>query len=186
MKNGQAAMAIAGGYVLGRRRKTRLALALAALAARRGLGGQGGGRAGELLKSPELSRLTKNLRGELLAAGKAAAAGAVSNRVDSLSDRLEQRATSLRTGPPGEKQKEQEQNEQEQNEHEEEGKGEEERTSSQKKATSGGSARGKGEGSRTTSPPRKKSGSGGAKRETGSSGGARKGGSSMSARQSRG
>ncbi len=77
------------------------ALALAAMGARKRLGGT----QGELLRqgtkllgsSPELSNLTEDMRRRLVEAGKAAAVAAVTKRIDSLSDNLRERSDVLRT-----------------------------------------------------------------------------------------
>ncbi|MDF3293028.1 hypothetical protein [Streptomyces silvisoli] len=100
MKNGQVALALAGGYLLGRYHKMRWALALAGAAAgKRAAGvatGKQLGRASGLLQSPEVGRLAKDIRGDLLAAGRSAAVAAVGTRINDLSDRMEERAASLR------------------------------------------------------------------------------------------
>ena len=112
MKNITVAAALGAGYLLGRSHKTKLALALAGVAAGKRLKAGAGptGRAGELLKSsPQVEELIESLRGELVEAGKKAAVAAASKRVDSLSDRLQQRADSLRTtGAPDEEHEEHE------------------------------------------------------------------------------
>lgn len=93
------AVAIAGGYLLGRSHKTRLAVLMALMAA--------GGRLPvdpvELLhrtplgaKGGLLNKLTGDLRTQLVDAGKSVATTAASNRIDSLSDKLQQRANRLR------------------------------------------------------------------------------------------
>ncbi|MEO3870033.1 hypothetical protein ABGB18_14520 [Nonomuraea sp. B12E4] len=94
------ALAVLAGYYLGRRRKLRMAAALAAagLAGRVRMGE--GGLLSQGLKSlgstPEIEQLTGRLRGELLEVGKAAAVAATSRQIDSLSDRLHERAEALR------------------------------------------------------------------------------------------
>jgi hypothetical protein len=103
----QAALAIGVGYVLGRRRKMRLATMLAVGAATGGLGKLGPvalKRAGKLLNSteiagalgPQVMEIMSTVRGDLLDAGKAAASAAVTSKVDSLSDSLHDRADALR------------------------------------------------------------------------------------------
>lgn len=101
MNNGaRIALAVAGGYLLGRRKNLRLALGLALA----GLTGRLIGSKGDLLQqglkalssSPEIEKITESLRGDLLEAGRAAAKSAMSKRVDSLSTRLHDRAESLR------------------------------------------------------------------------------------------
>lgn len=108
MKGGATtALAIGVGYMLGRRRKMRLATMLAAGAATGGLAKLGPlalqqgtkylGKtdiAGAL--GPQVGEIVDTLRGELLDAGKAAAAAAVTSRIDSLSDNLHERADALR------------------------------------------------------------------------------------------
>ncbi|MFD9661483.1 hypothetical protein ACFWAY_07600 [Rhodococcus sp. NPDC059968] len=89
----QMAAAIGAGYLLGRTRRMKLALMLA------GAGTTGRFRGGprELLtlgtkmlaNSPEVAKLGESVRGELLGAAKAAAVTAASQRIDSLSNRLQ-------------------------------------------------------------------------------------------------
>jgi hypothetical protein len=100
------ALVMGAGYLLGRRRRARLAAVVTAAA----LGGAGG-VTGRLLRkgtgmlassdvlgkvSPELGEITDLIRGDLLDAGKGAATAAVSARIGSLSDRLHDRADVLR------------------------------------------------------------------------------------------
>ncbi len=104
MKEGlKVALAVIVGYYLGRHHKLRLALvlALAFLAARL----KGEGAAGALLEqvpkilggaAPDLGKITERVRGDLLDVGKAAAMRATSRQIDSLSDKLHQRAEALR------------------------------------------------------------------------------------------
>lgn len=101
MKPGGArvAVGIGLGYLLGRTRKMRLALMVAAA----GLSGNAGSPRAlvqqglkQLASSPELSKIAETARGELLDAAKSAAIGVATSRIDSLSDRLQERA-----GVPG-------------------------------------------------------------------------------------
>ena len=103
----QAALAVGAGYLLGRRRKMRLATMLAAGAATGGLGSLGGkalqrgikmlGSSEALGKfAPQLGELADTVRGDLIDAGKAAATAAVSNRIESLTDSLHERAEVVR------------------------------------------------------------------------------------------
>jgi hypothetical protein len=113
MKNkGQVALAVGAGYLLGRRRKMRLALALGAAAATGGFGGLAGQlvRRGAKLAgsndvlgkiSPELGEITDTVRTDLLDAGKAAAMTAVRSRIDRMSDQLHDQAEMWRQ-PHGE------------------------------------------------------------------------------------
>lgn len=108
MKGGaQTALAIGVGYILGRRRKMRLAAMLAAGAATGAVGGLGPmalKRGAKLLSStdignalgPQIGEIVSTIRGDLFDAGKAATAAAVSSRVESLSDNLRDRADTLR------------------------------------------------------------------------------------------
>jgi hypothetical protein len=94
------AFAVLAGYYLGRRRKLRMAAALAAA----GLAGRAHGGEGGLLaqgikvlgSSPEIGRITDRLRGDLMEVGKAAAVAATSRQIDSLSNKLHDRADALR------------------------------------------------------------------------------------------
>jgi hypothetical protein len=115
---GQLALALAAGYMLGRRRKTRLAIMLGTAALTGRLGGATGQlmRSGtKLLGSSDLGKVTGDALGE--AAGKAApglgevgdmirqdltsvvkraAATAISKQIESLSDQLRDRAEAIR------------------------------------------------------------------------------------------
>lgn len=116
MKTGtQVALAVAAGYLLGRRRKMRLAMMLGGAAMTGGLGGVPGqllrrgagllGSADVLGKvSPELGEVGSMITGELVPVGKAAARTAVTGRINALSDRVHERAEALRNpeqGQPG-------------------------------------------------------------------------------------
>jgi hypothetical protein len=103
----QAALAIGAGYLLGRRRKMRLAAMLAAGAATGGLGSLGGKALQRGIKmlgstealgkfAPQLGELADTVRGDLIDAGKAAATAAVNNRIESLTDSLHERAEFVR------------------------------------------------------------------------------------------
>jgi hypothetical protein len=103
MKTGtRIALAVGAGYILGRRKKLRPALTLAAAVA----AGRASHNAPNLLKfgsdllgsSPGLKNLS-TLSKPLTAAGKAAATAAVGSGVDALSGRLRDRADSLRRRP---------------------------------------------------------------------------------------
>jgi len=108
MKGGaQTALALGVGYILGRRRKMRLATMLALGAATGGAARLGpaamrqGGKylgktdiAGAL--GPQVTEIVDTVRGELLDAAKVAAAAAVTSRIDSLSDNLHERAEALK------------------------------------------------------------------------------------------
>jgi hypothetical protein len=98
-------LAIAAGYVLGRSHKMKWALALAALAGRGRLPLGAGGLLQQGAKlvssSPEVTKLTDEMRGRLVDAGKAAAVAAVSSKIDSLSDGLRERSNAMRAASTG-------------------------------------------------------------------------------------
>ena len=94
MSNGaKVAVAVGAGYLLGRTRKMRIAMMLAAA----GITGKFPARSAELLAhglkslgaADQLHDLTDQLRGEVLTAAKAAAMSAATHRVDALNDRLQ-------------------------------------------------------------------------------------------------
>ncbi|MCW2945929.1 MAG: hypothetical protein JWR24_2646 [Actinoallomurus sp.] len=93
----EMAVALAGGYLLGHGHKTRLAGLLAILAA---VGGSLPIDERELLRrtplGAPLDKLTGDLRTQLVESGAAVAKKAASNRIDSLSDKLQERAASMR------------------------------------------------------------------------------------------
>jgi len=108
MKGGaQTAVAIGVGYILGRRRKMRLATMIALGAATGGaarLGPLAMRQGAKMLGKtdiagalgPQVTEIVDTVRGDLLDAAKGAAAAAVTNRIDSLSDSLHDRAETLR------------------------------------------------------------------------------------------
>jgi hypothetical protein len=104
--NARIAMAVGLGYLLGRRKKMRTAMAVgAAIAAGRVSRNPASllQRGGELLgNTPALGQLS-GLSKPLADAGKAAAAGMVSRGIESMGDRIRQRTDSLRiNGEPAE------------------------------------------------------------------------------------
>jgi hypothetical protein len=101
MKSGaRLGLAVTAGYLLGRFHKMKWALALAAWAGRGQLPSGTGGLiqqgAKVLASSPEITKLTEEMRGRLIDAGKAAAVTAVSNKIDSLSEGLRERSDAMR------------------------------------------------------------------------------------------
>ena len=108
MKGGmQAALALGVGYLLGRRRKMRLTTMLAVGAATGGAGSLTGAalkRGMKMLGSteavgkfaPQLEELADTVRSDLMDAGKAAATAAVTIRIESLTDSLQERADLVR------------------------------------------------------------------------------------------
>src|SRR4051794_3892629 len=94
----RVALGVAGGYFLGRTKKMKLALALAGMAAGKRAGGPGQllAQGTKLLgQSPELSRLTDELRGRLLDAGKGAAVAIATKQVEALTERVVNRVGDL-------------------------------------------------------------------------------------------
>ncbi|MFX0577669.1 hypothetical protein [Nocardia nepalensis] len=98
MKGGtKIAIGVGIGYVLGRTRKMRFAMALAGAA----LAKRSSDVPGELLErgtsllrsSPEVAQLADTVRGELVGAVRSAAVAAASNRIDALNTRLQQGST---------------------------------------------------------------------------------------------
>ena len=108
MKGGvQTALALGVGYILGRRRKMRLATMLAVGAATGGAAKLGPAALRQGTKylgktdiagalGPQVTEIVNTVRGELLDAAKGAATAAVTNRIDSLSDNLHDRAETLK------------------------------------------------------------------------------------------
>jgi hypothetical protein len=94
----RVALGVAGGYFLGRTKKMKLALMLGTLAAGRRAGGPGEllGQATKLLSaSPELTRLTDEVKGRLFDAGKGAALAVAARQVEALTDRVGKRVESI-------------------------------------------------------------------------------------------
>ena len=94
----RVALGVAGGYFLGRTKKMKLAMMLGGMAAGRRAGGPGQllAQGTKLLgQSPELTRLTDELRGRLLEAGKGAAVAMATRQVENLTERVVSRAGML-------------------------------------------------------------------------------------------
>jgi hypothetical protein len=106
----RAAVAIGVGYMLGRRRKLRVATVMAVATAVGGttVGGMILRRGTKYLSStdaigklaPQAGEIVDVLRNDLISASKAAATAAVNSKVDALTDSLHERAERLRN--PGE------------------------------------------------------------------------------------
>ncbi|AQA15425.1 hypothetical protein ABTY63_43575 [Streptomyces solisilvae] len=101
MKNSRVALAFVSGYLFGRGHRGALVLGLAGLAAGKRLTSGFSPPGAQQLKSSELGRLGQDIGNRLVSAGREAALSAASNRMDALSDRLEHRAETLRTGGVG-------------------------------------------------------------------------------------
>jgi hypothetical protein len=92
------ALGVAGGYLLGRTKKLKFAMMLGGMAAGRRAGGPGQllAQGTKLLgQSPELARLTDELRGRLLEAGKGAAVAVATRQVENLTERMVSRVGTL-------------------------------------------------------------------------------------------
>lgn len=101
MKNVQAALVFIGGYLVGRTHKMRWAITLAGLMAGRRLLSGGDVADGGQANSPGLGRLGQELRSELMTAGRSAAISTISNRMNSMSEAMEEWSLALRPGPNG-------------------------------------------------------------------------------------
>lgn len=93
------AAAVAGGYVLGRTKKGRLALTVASYAAGRHFGvtprkivTEGAKRLGDI---PQVAELGDHMRGELMAAGREAVSSAADRRLSAFADALHERTLRL-------------------------------------------------------------------------------------------
>ena len=107
MKSGpRIALAVAAGYALGRSRKMKLAIMVGGMLTARRLGTD----PKELLEqgtryvasSPEMKKLTGEVRERLLEAARTAAVSAASSRIDSFGENLSKRAADLRVPRSGE------------------------------------------------------------------------------------
>src|SRR6476620_8512640 len=90
---GKVALAVGAGYLLGRTKKMRLALMLAAAGVTGKFPATPTALVGQGLKSlgahADVTQLTEQLRGELLNAGRAAALAAATSQIESLNDRIQ-------------------------------------------------------------------------------------------------
>ncbi len=95
-------VAVAGGYVLGRRRKARMAIILASWLIGRRLNLDikqlGRDAVEQLAASPEVAKLITSLREGLLQSGRGAAMSALNRQMEQLADRLHERTTLLQSG----------------------------------------------------------------------------------------
>ncbi|WP_052411411.1 hypothetical protein [Streptomyces sp. NRRL S-118] len=99
MSNTMTGAALLSGYVLGRTKKAKVAIAVASWVLRKKIDPKK--VTSQITGSPALSTLRDQMREELLTAGKEAAASAVAARADRLADTLHQRTLSLRQEVPG-------------------------------------------------------------------------------------
>ncbi|GAA5035189.1 hypothetical protein [Actinopolymorpha pittospori] len=112
-------LAVIGGYILGRRKKVKLALLLGSVLVGKRLDMRALGKevVGRLSESPEVGRIVGDVRGELMSTGRAAAMSALSRPLEGLADRLEERTARL----AGARSKGESEEEPEEGEEEEEG-----------------------------------------------------------------
>lgn len=96
MTNGKIAIAITGGYLLGRTKKAKLAIGLGMLLAGKKITLDPQQLARAVADSPLLSGLNAQARKELSGAAKTAATRALSTRMNGLADSLHERTLSLR------------------------------------------------------------------------------------------
>ncbi|WP_432585517.1 hypothetical protein ABVG11_04720 [Streptomyces sp. HD1123-B1] len=94
----EAALAFASGYLFGRRRRMRWAMALAGMAAGKRLASGRVPVSTDALPTAEIGKVGRDVRGTLVSAGRSAVVSAASNRMEALSDRMERRAGTLRNG----------------------------------------------------------------------------------------
>jgi hypothetical protein len=90
-------LAVAGGYLLGRRRKAKMALMLGSvlLGKRLDLRSLGREAASRLAASPEVGKVREEISGQLASTGRAAATAALSAPINRLADRLHERTSAL-------------------------------------------------------------------------------------------
>jgi hypothetical protein len=106
------ALAVLGGYALGRRKKAKMALLLGSALVGKRLDMRSLGKEvmGRLSESPEVGRIVDDVRGEMLSTGRAAAMAALSRPLENIADRLEERTAGL-TGAPSKGRREEEEEE---------------------------------------------------------------------------
>ncbi|HEY8454757.1 MAG TPA: hypothetical protein VIL34_04130 [Actinopolymorphaceae bacterium] len=94
------AAAVAGGYVLGRRRKAKLAIVLTSVLVGRQLkiGSRVRELTGKVLSSVDINQIRHDLLGELRSQAQAAKDAVVSRQVEKLADRLHERTVALSQG----------------------------------------------------------------------------------------
>ncbi|MBB5789290.1 hypothetical protein [Jiangella mangrovi] len=95
----RVAAAAASGYILGRRKRLKLAIAVGSMLAGKRLATDPKGmlrQANELIESrPELAKLSDQVRTTLFMAARGAAVGVVSNRINAVSDSIRDRSDLL-------------------------------------------------------------------------------------------
>ncbi len=96
--NAKIGVAVAGGYLLGRTKKAKLALGLGMFLAGKKLHLDPSRLLGALREAPVLAGVSDQVRRELLDNARSAATSAVTGRVGGLADRLGERASALSPG----------------------------------------------------------------------------------------
>lgn len=168
MNNAKLAAAVGAGYVLGRMRKARWALALAGMAAGKKITTNPGALLADVLESsPQLRELAQSVSGDLIGAGAKAGVAAAGHRMEGLTERLEQRVESLRDSA-GQRDEDEDEGEEEEEEAPKRkstrGGGSGSRSASEKKSAP--SKRSSTPRKRSTAPPSKKSPSRASSRST--------------------
>ncbi|POX50874.1 DNA primase [Streptomyces sp. Ru71] len=107
-------LAVGAGYVLGRTKKAKLALAVGSMVAGKRMNLSPRMVADlvnqQLKNNPQVKELGEQLRGDLRGAGKAASGALVERQIGALADRLHARTADLRGQGPGERDEEEEEN----------------------------------------------------------------------------
>jgi septal ring-binding cell division protein DamX len=96
MTNGKIAVAVTGGYLLGRTKKAKLAIGLGLMLAGKKITLDPQHLARAIAGAPLLNGLNAQVRKELVDATKAAATKALTTRANGLADSLQERTASLR------------------------------------------------------------------------------------------
>ena len=106
------AAAVVGGYILGRRKKAKLAIALGLYLAGKKLNIDPRQLANTLIKqlgdAPQVAALREQAQGELASVGKTAVSVLVDRQANQFADMLHSRTERLRTGESGERDEEEE------------------------------------------------------------------------------
>ena len=102
---GKIALGVASGYLLGRRKKLRLAITVGSMLAGKKIATNPRAllQQGQKLidSNEELSRLSDQVRSQLFQAARSAAVATASSRMDGLSDSIRDRSERLALGPGG-------------------------------------------------------------------------------------
>jgi hypothetical protein len=109
------ALGVASGYLLGRRKKLRLAITVGSMLAGQRIATNPKAllkQGNELIESnPELAKLADQVREQLFAAARSAAVATANSRMDALSDAIRDRSERLALGPAEDDEQEDEQDE---------------------------------------------------------------------------